>query len=384
MKLEANSTLLLFGPGSFESDIEAEIFGGKFRKAKVEEGKILPVFFKDDAKVSVSGDYIIVNGSTIPESWRKFAKNDYRRVFLFGESDSGKSSFSTFVVNTMSIERVIDADVGQNDIAHPGSMALGEKKEEIYSLKQLSVLDVAFTGVISPSGFESRCLKAFSSLVKKAGDRYVVDTTGWVKGWRAREYKLAKIEVSQPDVIACFGEIPYYLEDSETVRIESFVVKKRDREMRANIRGRRYEEWLKDLDEIELSVDEIKLKNTTLFKGEKIRDNILGSFGDVIYAEKGYDFLNIYSEDFDAGKEAIAMLREVYGVVDINVVRPSDIEGLFLGLRKEGKYVSPGLLKGIDFEQRKIKILGKRNIDTIEFGNFKLNHERKEVVVRIP
>ncbi|AIY89701.1 Clp1/GlmU family protein [Geoglobus acetivorans] len=384
MRVEGNTTILLFGPGRFESSSSAHIFGGKFREAHVERGKILPLYFPEDAEVKITGDYVAVSGSTIPESWRRFSDKDYGRIFLFGESDSGKSSFAAYVMNTMGVETAIDADVGQNDIAHPGAMGMGVKKSDVYSLQQLEISEIAFAGVISPSGFESRCLRAFTHLVKRVKGRAVVDTTGWVKGWRAREYKLSKIEAFEPDVVACFGQPPYYLEGYETITLESFVVKKRDRNLRASIRGRRYEHWLSELEEVEVCIDDVKTRNTSMLRGYRMEDDLLSSFGDVVYAEKGFDFLNIYSENFDAGREAISMLRELYGVAEVNIVKPSDLRGLFLGLFRGNRYLSPGILKDIDFEERKIKILGRKDTDTVEFGSFRLDEDLKEILVRVP
>ncbi|WP_456368785.1 Clp1/GlmU family protein [Geoglobus sp.] len=384
MRVEGNTTLLLIGPGRLESSQYAEVFGAKVRSVTVPEGRVYPIYFLEDSEIEVTGDHILVNGDTIPESWKRFVSKEYGRVFTFGDTDSGKSSFCVYSINRTRITHVIDSDVGQNDIAHPGAMGLGEKKGQVVSLSGLRVVEVAFTGVISPSGFESRCLKAFTHLVRMAGESVIVDTTGWIRGRKARDYKLAKIEVFEPDVIACFGEVPYYLEDYEVFRLDSFVVKKRDRETRVVIRGRRYDEWLKDLEDVEYSAGEVAFKNTSMFRGEPIQDEMLESFGDVVYAERGFDFVNIYSRSFDLGGEGLRFLREYFGVADINVINPDDLRGLLLGLRGGDRYIYKGVLQDIDFDDRKIKILGKKDAEVIEFGNIRLDDDRREVFVRVP
>lgn len=384
MRVESNTTVLLMGPGRIESSQYADVFGAKVRSVTVPEGRVYPIYFLEDSEVEVTGDYILVNGDTIPESWKRFVGEEYQRVFTFGDSDSGKSSFCVYSINRAGIAHVIDADVGQSDIAHPGAMGLGERRGQVVSLSELKVREIAFAGVISLSGFEARCLRAFTHLVRKAGNSVIVDTTGWIRGKKAREYKLAKIEVFEPDVIACFGDVPYYLEDYEVFRLDSFVVKKRDRETRVVIRGRRYEEWLRDLEEVEYQAEKVILKNTSMFRGEPIQDDVIESFGDVMYAERGFDFVNIYSRSFDLGAEALRFLRDYFGVADINVINPDDLRGLMLGLRRGGRYISPGVLLDVDFDGRKIKILGKRDAEEIEFGNFRLEEDRREVFVRIP
>ncbi len=384
MRVEGDTTLILIGPGRIECKEYASVFGARVKNAVVPQGKVYPFYFSSESEAEVEGDYILVKGNTIPKSWKKFTEKDFERIFTLGGVDCGKSSFCAYIVNVMGIEHVLDADVGQSDIAHPGAMGLGKREGEILELSNLNVVDVAFTGVISPQGYEARCLKAFAHLSKKVSGSAIVDTTGWVNGWRAREYKLAKMSIFDPDVVVYFGEEPHYLEDFNRYRLESFVIKKRDRNMRAVIRGKQYERWMRELEEVEFDVDKIKLRNTTILKGEEVRDEVLASFGDYIYAERGGDFLNIYSKSYEIGREGIRFLKDYFGVEDVNIISPEDLEGLILGLRKGERYLCPGILKEIDFSERKIKVVGRRESDIIEFGNFKLDEEMREVLVRIP
>ncbi len=384
MRVEANTTLILFGNGSALINGYAEVFGKKVNAVSVPEGKVYPIYFENESEVEIFGDYIQINGTTIPESWEKFVKKDYERVFTFGSTDSGKSSFCVYAINKMNIKHTVDADIGQNDLSHPGTMALGAKEDDITSLSELRIQEIAFVGSISPAGFESRCLRAFSYLCKSAVERAIVDTTGWIHGRRAREYKLSKIEIFNPDAVVAIGEDPYFVDDVDVFRLESFVVRKRDRDLRAVIRRRNYEKWLENAEEVEKSVEEVLLRNTTLFKGEQLHDPVLESLGEVVYCERGYDFLNIYSENYSAGHEAVKFLKEYFCVSEVNIIKPSELEGLVLGLRKGKKYLTMGLLKEIDFDEKVLRFLGTKNADVIEFGSFRLDDEKKEIVVRIP
>ncbi len=381
--IEGDTTLLVKGKAKVKAE-NAELFGCRIdgNEITIPEGKVYPIYIPSDCKVEVEGDYIAVKGNTIPKTWEKLVEEGYRRIFLFGESDSGKSSLAVYLVNKCKLD-VIDADIGQADLAHPGAMALGRAEGEIYSLEQLKLEDAVFVGVISPSGSEARCLKAFAKLVKKVRD-CVVDTTGWVRGRRAVDYKLAKLEIFNADVVACFGEIPYYIKDFNVFRVESFVVKKRDREIRAVIRRKKYEEWFKDAELMKISLKDVIIKGTSLFCGEEFKDETLESFGDVTYAEKGYGFLNIYSESFDIGHEAIKALREIYNVEEVNIIKPSELENLLLGLYKD-RYLSPALLKKVDFDEKKIEVLTSAKVkpSVIEFGKFKLDENMREVFVKI-
>jgi len=384
MRVEPDTTILLFGGGKAAIKGHAEIFGKRMNAVSVPEGKVYPLYFDDEAEIEIDGDYIQVNGNTVPETWRKFVEKDFDRIFIFGKTDSGKSSFCVYAVNKMGMDYAIDSDIGQSDIAHPGAMGLGLKKEDILSLSELELNDVAFVGAVSPSGFESRCLRAFAKLCRKIDGKAIVDTTGWVYGWKAREYKLSKIEIFMPDVVVAVDTKPYFIDFVNVFEIESFVIKKRDRNMRAVIRKRNYERWLEKTEEVEKRVSELKIRNTTILRGEEIRDPVIETFGDAIYCEKGTDFLNIYSENYSAGAEAIKFLKEYFCISDVNIINPSELKGLVLGLRKKDRYISMGLLKEIDFEKKVLRFLGVKDADVVEFGSFRLDEERREVVVRVP
>ncbi len=383
--IEGNTTILLEGRGRIEVlKGEAEVFGCRGKVFEAPEGKIIPVYFPEDSEAKIDGNYIAVSGNTIPKSWEKFVSEEFERVFLYGGVDSGKSSFAVFVSNKTEIDRVIDADIGQADISHPGSMALGRRGENSYLLSLFELISSEFVGSISPMNREARCLRAFKKLVEKAGDRFIVDTTGWIHGRKAVEYKLAKMEIAEPDVVVCFSRPPREFDEYETFEVDSFVIKKRDRNLRAFIRGKSYEKWFENAEEITVSADEVTLMFTTLFSGEKVEDEVLATFGDVIYAEKGESFLNIYSKSFDIGSEGLRALKEYFNVAEVNVIDPKSFENVLVGLYSED-YLAPGLIKEVDFEEKKIKILTrtKEIPKRVEFGEFKIEDGR-EVFVRLP
>ena len=382
--IEANTTVLLEDGKLEVSKGEAEVFGCRGKRFEAPKGKVLPVYFPVDSEARIEGNYIAVRGSTIPKSWEKFVEKDWERIFLFGAVDTGKSSFCVYVSHKLGIDYVLDADIGQADISHPGSMAVGKRVENAYLLSMFQLVSCEFVGSISPMNREARCLRAFRKLAEKFKGKLVVDTTGWIHGKRAIEYKLAKLEIVKPDVIVCFTQPPREFREYEICRVESFVIKKRDRNMRAYIRGKSYERWFENAEEIELNADEVSLYFTSLFSGERVSDELLHSFGDVVYAEKAGDTLNVYADKFEIGSEGLKALKEFYGVVEVNIVNPRDFENLLVGLYSD-EYLCPGLIKEVNFEERKIKVLAatSEKPKRIEFGEFRIE-EGREVFVRIP
>ncbi|AEA46266.1 Clp1/GlmU family protein [Archaeoglobus veneficus] len=387
---DSDVTLLLEGKAEVVEGY-AEVFGCPVKE--IEAKNLTPLYLREGA-VKIEGKYIPVKGSTIPESWEKVVEeiksSGWRKILLFGETDTGKSSFAVWLVNKLDGKTcVIDADIGQADIGHPAAMGIGIA-EKCASLSEIPMLDGFFVGSTSPMGREARCLRGFAKLAAVAkeinADWIIVDTTGWTRGRKARNYKLAKIEIFRPDVIVCLGEIPYYLEEFNTITVETFVPKKRSRELRGAIRSERYARWLEGANVVSLSVKDVKLRNTTLFKGRRVSDDFIREILDtVLFAETGPDFLNVcVLEEGELGVEALKALREVYGVEDVSIFTPKSFEDLVVGVYSDNKYEGLGLLKRIDFDSGKIDILTRaKSIRAIEFGEFRLEKGR-EVLARVP
>ncbi len=397
MFVEKDTTLLVEGYAEVKVKGNAEVFGCPIENLIVEHGKIVPVYFLDDSEVEISGNYIAVSGCTIPKSWIELVetieREGYEKIFLFGETDSGKSSLATYLANKLSGRKwIVDLDIGQADVAHPCAMGFGLTEGGITSISQVEMIDGFFVGLISPTGKEARCLQGVSYVFnrleeyKSDGDKVIIDSTGWVKGKKAKYYKLAKLEIIKPDLIVCFGEVPYYLRNFNTFKVDSFVLKKRSREVRSAIRSRIYEKWLENCEVRQFELDKIELGNTTLFKGEKIEflEGVLDV--KVLFAEKGYDFLNVCVEKaVEVGLELIKALLDVYDVRDICIFSIDQLKGLLVGLYND-RYLGCGLLQNIDLEKRVIEVKTpvKEDIKRIEFGEIKLDENFKEVVVRVP
>ena len=380
-----NSTLLVEGEAEVEVEGKAEVFGCPVEKLRVPKGRVVPVLILEKSLVrisGVSGSCIRLSGSTIPESWEKLAKSDFNSIFIFGDVDSGKSSLATFLVNRMDGSKdVFDLDIGQSDIAHPGAMGYSLSTGRVLHISQLQMQDGCFIGSISPAGRESICLKAVAKLNKlRRGDRAVFDSTGWVRGRKARDYKLAKLEILEPEVIACFGEVPYYLDGYDVLQVDSFVVKRRSRELRCKIREEVYRENLNGALKRVFRVDQggIRLGNTSLFSGEEI--NLEGIVDSAVYAERGYDFLNVFtSTPHKSSPGVIKSLCEIFEVQEVNIVCVDELKGLMVGLYgKQGEsgeiYLGMGLLESIDFENREIEVFTgiRENVSRVEFGEIRL------------
>ena len=394
IELHEEDTTILLENGWLEVDGEAEVLGCPIKRV-VATTKPIPVYIKS-GEIKVDGKYLAIKGNTIPKSWNKLANKDYKRIFLYGDVDSGKSSLATYLVNKMDgLKYVLDLDIGQSDIAHPGAMGYGCVDIKVMSISQIKMVDGFFVGLNSPMGREAKCIRGVVNLNSKLkekmsrDDTLIVDTTGWTRGKRAREYKLSKIEVIHPDVVVCFDpSISESIKNSgfDVFNVDSFVIKKRSREQRISIRSELYRKWLENAIEREFKIGDVKLESTNLFKGKKIEDELIGEIVEskVLFVEKGYDFLNVCVEDeIEVGYELIKALKSIFNVEDVCIFSFDQLRGLIVGLYSEKKYLGMGILTSISEESIGILTNVKDEIKSIEFGELKLE-DMKEYIVRVP
>ena len=152
--------------------------------------------------------YTIFNGmATYPKS-----------ILITGPTDSGKTSLSTYIIN-QAIRvglrpAVIDADIGQGDLAPPSVIGCGIVKKQILDLRELTTQYFAFVGDINPKGYDRLIARSVRRLLNKINtgkeDRsevnlVVINTDGYIKG-SGLLGKLAIANKVHPDIIICLGE----------------------------------------------------------------------------------------------------------------------------------------------------------------------------------
>ena len=393
-----DTTVIVKGPANVRVEGKASVFGCEIKKVQILEGKTLPIYLEEDSTLILDDGtfFIPVNGNTIPNSWKIAAKkaemDDKKSFFIYGSSDSGKSSLTTYLTNILPGEKVIvDLDIGQSSLAHPGAMGIAMAEGKVISISEMRMLDGEFVGTISPGGSETRCLNAVFDVkrkVDKLRGKVIVDSTGWVKGKKAQEYKLAKLNILQPDLILAF-EKPSFAEfvDFDIFEVEPFAAAKRSRSARINFRSKRYSEFLAEAKEVEIDARKTPSRSWKVFKGETLSGEELEILreilGEVIYAEKGKDFLNVFVEGKpEISKAILKTLKEVYSVEDLHIIPEEELIGLVVGLYS-GRYLGFGLITGIDYEG-KLRILTpvEESVLRIEFGEFRLDENFKECYVK--
>ena len=134
-------------------------------------------------------------------------------VLLLGGTDTGKTTFAARVAchlaeNSEHIA-VVDADIGQSEIAPPGTVGVAWARADTERLSDLKPAGTFFVGSFSASALPLEHATATVQAVRHArernAERILVDTTGYVIGPTARRLKCAKAALIQPDLILAFG-----------------------------------------------------------------------------------------------------------------------------------------------------------------------------------
>jgi len=376
MKVPKGKTVLVKGVASIKG--ECEVLGARLNFFECE--KFVPVFCIEDCEIEINGEFRILDGSTIPESWKKLAKMDWETVFLYGGVDSGKSTLAAYLANKVGGAYVLDLDIGQADIANPGAMGYGFAKD-VVSLSKVSMINGFFVGSITPQGREAKCLQGVARLwkeLRRLDGRKIVDTTGWVKGRGAKEYKLAKLEIIEPDLIASFEGKPF---DWKTFEVEKGYVIRRDKIDRAKARFESYQKFLRGARILELERDRINLK-PDLFRGKDVTQFIESVLGvKVVFARLGENHLAICTkEDCNPDYVILKELKELYEVDDIFLFSEGEVRNFVAGLYREKKYIGIGLIKGIN--DRISLESAQSEFDTIEIGEIRLEGGRECFIKR--
>lgn len=364
-------TLIARGKVKLEGD--AEVVGSKVKEFECE--KYVPVECYSDVEAEVNGDFIVIDFFTIPETWKKLAKKYWGTIFLYGDVDSGKSTLATYLANKVGGAYVLDLDIGQAEIAHPGAMAYGFAKD-IVTLSDVKMINGFFVGSTTPQGREVKCLRGVAKLwkeLRKLEGRKIVNTTGWVRGKRAREYKMAKIEIIEPDLVVSFEGKPF--EGLETYEVEKGYAVKRDKAERLKARCESYARFLRNAKVLEVERQRVKLKPDFL-QGKDVSKFITMVLGASVSAKLGEDFLAIFTQgeveiDYGIARE----LKELYGIEEIFVFSEKEPKNIVVGLYKGERYQGMGLLKSVN---EKIAIESEvSEFDVVEVGEIRLEGGRE-------
>ena len=230
MKIAVKDTLLIKGPATIRlQDGEAEALGIPLSYETplvVRRNKILPIEpVTNPAYITASfgPNGCIVQGQIKggTKIWSR-AKDlvtstplRVRRLMVVGASDSGKSTLTTYLLN-LAVDKgvkvgVVDADIGQSDLAPPGCVGGAVISRQVVDLRDLRGNVLEFVGSTSPMGIEEVVIGAVREVAERVSeqqpDLLLINTDGYVDG-EGVNYKVRLCEALSPDLILYISTKP--------------------------------------------------------------------------------------------------------------------------------------------------------------------------------
>lgn len=417
--VQDGNTVIISGPASatvLEGTIE--VFGGNLiveEKIVVRRGKSLPFEAKEtsilDIVLGTDANVYEVEGSTIPDSWRRVTKEVLSRpkpctVMVLGNIDSGKTSFCTYLINTSLKSQgkpaIIDTDLGQSDIGPPTSIGFSIISESVADLFSAKPATIIIMGRTSSKGITQRVVSSLTSIMKQISERAidltVINTDGWIEGDEARTYKTELIRKISPNLVIGIqrnAELEHILHSVEEKgcnvlrTVTSSTIKRRNHEEHRELREQSYKKYLGKPTLRNLNLNWISLEYTPLGLGtpvdlQRVKSIEKALQRQIVYCEESSRALYIvvyYKERVD---EDTVVTAESLFQKDVYIVREGEEEGLLVGLLNNDRdFLGLGIISKLDYKNQTLKIRTdyKDTVSVVQFGQIKVNEAGNELGV---
>jgi polynucleotide 5'-hydroxyl-kinase GRC3/NOL9 len=375
----------------------------------IPRGKALPVEAVSDAVLNVklgdNGSMILLPGRTVPDDWdrlvAKIIAEKKRVVLLLGETDTGKTFFTTYLANRLTgmgtKTAVLDCDTGQSNIGPPGTIGLAVLEHPVL-FSAVKPLALYFTGAYSPGANFLEYGIGIARMMKKAqilSDSVIINTPGWVQGDGGRLLARAQAELFSPDIIVLLQrehELEYLARSlpGKTVTLTvPAIIPVRSQDERKQLREQASKDYFRNGREILVPFRQVTgdrsyllsgfpLKsseiNRTLRSHVVLRAERLGSREGVLVATR---------RPLAAGETAA--VRAAVGAGRIKNVVAGDENGLVVALNdKDNNVLALGIIQKIEYGKGTFRIYTplpvrlKGKIKIVQFGSVKLTPDGEE------
>lgn len=366
----------------------------------------------------------------INADWKRLAEQIVKpnqRVLVLGASDTGKTTFCRYLIDTARTAALkvalVDADIGQSQIGPPTTVGMklyefedtvninpsennsldtnsspSENKGEASRIgSDLGADEIYFVGAISPQRNLLPILTGTRLMVDSAidagADFIVIDTTGYIHDGAAAMLKQQKIDLIRPNHTVCIGRtknldwIVGSYHNTNILKIHNLLphqlVRSKSSELRKRNRQAKFSDYFQGAELQEIPFEQIKGSRTSFFSGRIAKEKELEVLSElteneVVYAEWGQRTVSLI-----AGRkltlETTKKLKDYLSLNNVASETPTYFEQLLVGLIDvSGTTVGIGIIEKVDFEEKKLQILCKTGIasDTkvLQIGNYKLDN----------
>ncbi len=337
---------------------------------------------------------------TVDPSWEAAVPRavEARVMLVIGETDAGKTSFTTFLASTL-LERglsvaVVDADLGQSDIGPPTTVGLGRLRLPVERLADAEVVGLYFVGSTSPQGHLLPTVLGTRVMAQRAlrlgFDRVIIDTSGLVQGEMGRLLKQHKIDFVEPELVLCLqrnGECEHILRPYGTgerpaiLRLApSGATRRRSQDERRQHRERSLQVYFAAARPIALDLSRVILRQPALYVGSPLPprqvEELAAVLDDmVLWAERRGNELVLVTPDplKEPQVRQIQKRHEDLGLANYSL---DDFQGVLAGLddaRRET--LGLGVVRSIDFAKQTMVVetpVPEADIVSVRLGRHKL------------
>jgi len=412
-RVSNGKTLLIDGPACVHLvSGSAEVLGAEIqseRRIIIRQGKRLPFEanpeFEAEVFMSEQASCMEINESATPRSWRRtvtsiISEKKKTTVLILGGVDSGKSSFSIYLINSALKAdlraALIDCDLGQTDLGPPGTIGLCFIQNPVTDLFKIFPDDSIFIGVTSPNGVINDVLNAAAKLKEEAlardVDLLVINTDGWIDGDDAISYKARLVDTVNPECIVAIQsseELDPLLSKINERRIITIDqpnhIKRRDRDTRRLLREFSYKKHLRGSRIRVFPFSWVRIEgylNLNNREGNQLRERMHEILKTEILGcgETHKSVIVFLRKDADLDEKTVKRAEAETGK-RIILLREGDERGLLTSLESiSGKMLGIGTIHRIDYENMAIKICTPVNeaVSKIKVGRIKLDSEGNE------
>ncbi len=304
-------------------------------------------------------------------------------IVVLGETDSGKSTFSTFIINT-ALEKglkvaFIDTDLGQKDVGYPGTVTLTFPKQPLTWIRSLQPHSSKFIGSITPYNAEECVIASTLKLLREARDKadlIVVNTDGWVIDEKAIKYKTSLVSVINPDnivVMEGFGQTRFLSKTLEKMRYKVFNVPSppsrplKTRNQRKFNRETAFASMLLSAQRININIKACPILNIPIGLGERYLEaelkieRLLNSPAYVEHLHNIATVITIKESQAELLKQMRGELCRLLKVAMLSITSLEALKNLYVGLHdKQRNLIGLGIIETLDLE--KGQLLARTNI----------------------
>jgi polynucleotide 5'-hydroxyl-kinase GRC3/NOL9 len=296
-------------------------------------------------------------------------------MLVIGESDTGKTHFTTFLARTLLERRltvaVVDADLGQSDIGPPTTVGLGRLGLPAERLADAEVVGLHFVGATSPQGHLLDTVLGTRLMVDRAVrlgfDRIIVDTSGLVHGEMGRLLKQHKIDLVDPDLVLCLerhDECEHILRPYDVggrpriLRLApSAATRRRSPEERRQHRERALAAHLAGARTVNLDLGRIVLRQPALCVGQGLParqvDELAAATGELIlWAERRGNELVLVTPD-PLQEPQVRQVQKRHEDLSVTNHSLDDFQGMVAGLEDARRdTLGLGVVRSVDFAKQ--------------------------------